>query len=87
MAPALHPHQLELGEPREGWFSILSRKALKNRAFASVADLKDVIEHWAAHWNHDPKLLRWTKQAQPVFDRIKRAQTALDRATKPTTHH
>ena len=74
MAPALHPHQLELGEPREGWFSILSRKALKNRAFASVADLKDVIEHWAAHWNHDPKLLRWTKQAQPVFDRIKRAQ-------------
>ena len=55
----------------EGWFSILTRKALKNRAFTSVADLKDVIKHWAAHWNHDPKPLRWTKQAQPVIDKIK----------------
>ncbi len=71
----------------EGWFSILTRKALKNRSFTSVAELKDVIEHWAAPWNHDPKPLRWTKQAQPVIDKIKRAQTALDRATKPAANH
>ena len=71
----------------EGWFSILTRKALKNRAFTSVAELTDAIEHWAAHWNHNPKPLRWTKQAQPVIDKIKRAQTSLNRAIKPATHH
>ena len=71
----------------EGWFSILTRKALTNRAFNSVDDLKDTIEHWATHWNHDPKPLRWTKQAQPVLNKIKRAQTTLNRATKPATHH
>ena len=70
----------------EGWFSILTRKALKNRAFTSVAELTDTIEHWAAHPNHNPKPLRWTKQAQPVLDKIKRAQTSLNRATTPATH-
>ena len=71
----------------ECWFSILARKALKGRAFSSVAELQHAIEHWTAHWNHDPQPLRWTKQAQPVIDKVKRARAALDRATKPATHH
>ena len=50
----------------EGWFSILTRKALKTQAFTSVEHLKDVIEHWAAHWNHDPKPLKWTKTADQI---------------------
>ena len=82
--PSLHPH---FRRAVKGWFSILTRKALKNRAFTSVAELTDAIEHWAAHPNHNPKPLRWTKQAQPVLDKIKRAQTSLNRATKPATHH
>lgn len=71
----------------ECWFSILARKALKNRAFTSVADLQHAIDTWARHWNHDPQPLRWTKQAQPVIDKVKRARTALHRATKPATDH
>ncbi|MDE0499219.1 MAG: IS630 family transposase [Acidimicrobiaceae bacterium] len=68
----------------EGWFSILTRKALKGRAFTSVAHLTDVIDTWAAHWNDDPKPLRWTKTADKIIAKVKRARTAL---TKTATHH
>ncbi len=68
----------------EGWFSILTRKALKTRAFNSVAELQDTIEHWAAHWNHDPQPLKWTKTAEEIITKTKRARTALN---KTATHH
>ncbi|WP_419908107.1 IS630 family transposase [Candidatus Poriferisodalis sp.] len=68
----------------EGWFSILTRKALRTRSFASVADLKEAIDHWAAHWNHDPQPLRWTKTAEHIIAKVKRARTALN---KTATHH
>ena len=68
----------------EGWFSILTRKALKTRAFTSVEHLKDVIDHWAAHWNHDPQPLKWTKTADQIIAKVKRARTALN---KTATHH
>ena len=71
----------------EGWFSVLTRKALRSRAFASVADLKEAIDHWTAHWNHDPQPLRWTKTAEHILARIERARTALNRATKTATDH
>ena len=71
----------------EAWFSILTRKALHNRAFTSVTELTEAINHWTQHWNHDPKPLRWTKTAHHINTRIQRAQTALNHATKPATHH
>lgn len=67
----------------EGRFSILTRKALKNRAFTSVAELTAAIETWAAHWNHNPQPLRWTKTADQINAKIQRARTAL---TKTATH-
>lgn len=71
----------------ESWFSILARKALKHRAHTSVKDLEDSIDAWTANWNTDPKPLKWTKAAQPIIDKTRRAQAALDRANKPATHH
>ena len=68
----------------ECWFSILTRKALKTQAFTSVEHLKDTIEHWAAHPNHDPKPLKWTKTADQIIAKVKRARTAL---AKTATHH
>ena len=68
----------------EGWFSILTRKALKTRAFTSVGHLTEVIEHWTAHWNHDPQPLKWTKTADQIIAKVKRARTALN---KTATHH
>lgn len=68
----------------EGWFSILARKALKGRAFTSVAHLTSVIETWAANWNRHPEPLQWTKTADEIIAKVKRARTAL---TKSATHH
>lgn len=71
----------------ESWFSILTRKALKARTHTSVADLVDTIDTWTSHWNHNPKPLKWAKTAQPIIDKTRRAQTALNHANKPATHH
>ena len=71
----------------EGWFSILARKALKGRAFTNAAHLTDIIERWTAHWNTDPKPLRWTKTAEQINAKIQRARTTLNQANKPATHH
>ena len=68
----------------ESWFSILTRKALKTQAFTSVEHLTEVIDHWAAHWNHDPQPLKWTKTADQIIAKVKRARTALN---KTATHH
>ena len=71
----------------EGWFSILTRKALKHNSFTSVAELTETIDNWTAHWNTDPRPLTWTKTADTINAKIRRAHTTLNRATKPTTHH
>ena len=71
----------------EGWFSILARKALKGRAFTSVAHLVEVIDTWAANWNQNPKPLRWTKTAEQINAKTQRARTTLNHATQPATHH
>ena len=65
-------------------FSILTRKALKTQAFTSVEHLTEVIDHWAVHWNHDPQPLKWTKTADQIIAKVKRARTALN---KTATHH
>ena len=68
----------------EGWFSILTRKALRTPAFTSVAEPQDAIDQWTAHQNHDPQPLRWTNAAEHIIAKVKRARTAL---TKTATHH
>ena len=34
-------------------FSVLSRKALTNTSFTSVAELETWIDRWVSHWNTD----------------------------------
>ena len=87
MAPVLHPHQLELGEPGRGLvlgpdpqspqeprIHLSRRPQRRHRALSSAPEPR-------------PQTPAQAQQAQPVIDKIKRAQTALDRATKPATHH
>ena len=71
----------------EGWFSILTRKALKANSFTSVAELTEVIDNWTAHWNHDPQPLIWTKPPNTIITKVRRARATLNRANKPTTDH
>ena len=71
----------------EGWFSILSRKALKHNSFTSVAELTETIDNWTAHWNHNPRPLIWTKLPNPIIAQTRRARITLNRATKSATDH
>ncbi len=71
----------------EGWFSILTRKALKNNSFNSVQDLEETIDTWTTHWNENPRPLKWTKPANDILAKTRRAQTALNHSTKSATHH
>ena len=68
----------------EGWFSILTRKALKTQSFNSVADLTDHIDLWASHWNDNPKPFVWTKPVTKILAKTARARAALDRVGMST---
>ncbi len=39
----------------EGWFSVITRKAVTNTSFNSDAEVSDRIDSWASHWNDDPQ--------------------------------
>jgi transposase len=71
----------------EGWFSVLTRKALTNTSFTSVAELQGRIDHWVEHWNDHPEPFVWTKTADEIIDKVARGRATLDRITNPATHH
>ena len=68
----------------EAWFSVLTRKALTNNSFNSVADLTDTIDIWAQNWNDNPRPFAWTQPANNIIDKVKRGRAAL---TKTATDH
>lgn len=70
----------------ECWFSVLSRKALTNTSFTSVAELETRIDCWVSHWNDNPEPFVWTKPADEILDKVARGQATLDRITKSATH-
>jgi transposase len=71
----------------EGWFSVLTRKALTNTSFTSVADLEEAIDLWASHWNDDPQPFVWTKTVDDIVTKVQRGRATLDRVTESATHH
>ena len=68
----------------EGWFSVLTRKALTNTSFTSIDDLESTIDLWTSAWNDDPQPFAWTKTAEDIIAKVKRGRAAL---TKTATHH
>ena len=50
----------------EAWFSILTRKALANNSFNSVADLTATIDTWAQNYNANPQPFVWTRTADDI---------------------
>jgi len=71
----------------ECWFSVLSRKALTNTSFTSIAELETRIDCWVSHWNDNPEPFVWTKPADEILDKVARGQATLDRISKSATHH
>ena len=58
----------------EGWFSILTRRALKQRSFTSVNQLEAAIAQWTAHWNKNPRPFTWTKPIDEILTNTRRAR-------------
>ena len=71
----------------EFWFSVLSREALINTSFTSVADLETRIDCWVSRWNDKPEPFVWTRPADEILNKVARGQAILDRITKSATHH
>ena len=71
----------------EGWFSVLTRRALINTSFTSIAALEAAIDVWASHWNDDPQPFLWTKTANDIIAKVQRGRATLDRVTESATHH
>jgi hypothetical protein len=55
--------------------------------FFSVDSLVDAIETWAEHWNDDPKPFVWTKTADAILAKARRARAALNASDTSATHH
>jgi transposase len=71
----------------EGWFAQLTNKRLRAGSFGSVAALVDAIDHWAAHWNDDPKPFVWHASAKQIIAKVRRGRAALTHQTKSATDH
>lgn len=71
----------------EGWFSVLTRKALRDASFTSTGQLAEAIDVWASHWNDDPQPFVWTKTVDDIITKVKRGRATLDRVTESATNH
>jgi transposase len=71
----------------EGWFSVLTRKALTNASFASIGQLETAIDVWASHWNDDPQPFVWTKTVDDIITKVKRGRATLTALTESATDH
>jgi hypothetical protein len=62
----------------ERFFAEITRKRIRRGAFASVAELEAAIQDYLLHHNADPKPFVWTKSAELILRRERRALDALD---------
>ena len=62
----------------ERFFAEITRKRIRRGAFASVADLEDAIHDYLLHHNADPKPFVWTKSAEVILSKERRALDALE---------
>jgi transposase len=61
----------------ERFFGLLTDKALRRGVFTSVKELETTIHDFIAHHNGDPKPFVWTKSANKILEKVKRARKAL----------
>src|SRR6056297_241114 len=71
----------------EGWFSVLTRKALTNTSFTSTRQLEQTVDVCASRWNDDPQPFVWTKTVDDIITKVKRGRATLDRVTESATDH
>ena len=63
----------------ERWFRELTQKRIRRGVFRSVAELEQAIHDYVAHHNSNPHGFQWTKKAEDILDKVRRAKAALDK--------
>jgi len=63
----------------ERWFRDITQQRLRNGVFHSVVELIEAIEQFIAHHNANPKSFVWTKKADDILEKVKRARVALNK--------
>ncbi len=61
----------------ERWFREITERAIRRGVFQSVNALIKAIDDFMEAWNGDPVPFKWTAQAQPIIEKVKRARAAL----------
>ena len=62
----------------ERFFAEIAAKRIRRGSSASVADLEDAIYDYLLQHNTKPKPFVWTKSAEDILTRERRALNALD---------
>ena len=62
----------------ERFFAEITTKRIRRGTFTSVADLEDAIYDYLMRHNADPKPFVWTKTANDILSRERRALDLLD---------
>ena len=81
--PRLHMHFIPTSSSWlnviERWFRDITQNRIRNGVFRSVAELKKVIADYIQHHNANPKSFVWTKKAEDILEKVRRARTALNK--------
>ena len=64
----------------ERWFRDITQNRIRNGVFRSVAELEQAIRDYIAHHNAHPKSFVWTKSAEDILEKVRRARKALDKS-------
>lgn len=63
----------------ERWFRDITCNRIRNGVFRSVEQLEQAITDYIDHHNANPKTFVWTKKAEDILEKVKRARAALNK--------
>jgi transposase len=64
----------------ERWFRDITHDRIRNGVFRGVSELEKAIRRYIAHHNANPKTFVWTKKAEDILEKVRRAHAALDKS-------
>ena len=65
----------------ERWFGKITQDRIRNGVFRSVEELVEAIMSYVEAHNADPKTFVWTKSAEQILSKTRRARAALNNST------
>lgn len=63
----------------ERWFRDITVNRIRNGVFKSVEQLEQAIRDYVTHHNANPKTFVWTKKAEDILEKVKRARASLNK--------